>query len=161
MKPLSLSEALSKAAARCSRAEHCVSEVRTWLQRWEVSDADAEEIVRRLKADRFIDDERYVKAFIHDKMTYDRWGRKKIVYALKVKQLPDEVVRRCMAAWEEDESYSDRLLQLLQAKSRSMSFPLSMADKAKLYRFAASRGYESSLVSDALRRLERSGADAD
>ena len=146
-------QALNRAAANCSQAERATQEVLQKLESWEVSDDDAARILEFLRKERFLDEQRYVHAFVNDKFTYERWGRIKIVYALRAKGVTGAVVTNTLDDVIDPDQYVETLTDLLRAKMRGMKTPLAPNDRAKLYRFAAQRGFESAVVGQALQRL--------
>jgi regulatory protein len=146
-------QALNRAAAYCSQAERATQEVLQKLEAWEVSDEDAARILEFLRKERFLDEQRYVHAFVNDKFTYERWGRIKIVYALRAKGVTGAVVTNTLDDVIDPDQYVETLTDLLRAKMRGMKTPLAPNDRAKLYRFAAQRGFESAVVGAALQRL--------
>lgn len=146
-------EALHRAAALCSSAEHCTADIREKLARWGVTEADSRTIIDRLVQERFIDEQRYAVAFVKDKFRFSGWGRIKMRYALQQKRIDGSDIDHALATLDE-EQYNDRLLELLQAKSRSIRDDDPEARRAKLFRFAASRGFEPSLIFNALKQVE-------
>lgn len=145
-------EALHRAAALCSSAEHCTADIREKLARWGVTEADSRTIIDRLVQERFIDEHRYSVAFVKDKFRFSGWGRIKMRYTLQQKRIDSSNIDHALATLDE-ELYADRLLELLQAKSRSIRDDNPEARRAKLFRFAASRGFESSLIFNALKQV--------
>lgn len=145
-------EALHRAAALCSSAEHCTADIREKLARWGLTEADSCTIIDRLVQERFIDEQRYAVAFVKDKFRFSGWGRIKMRYALQQKRIDGSDIDHALATLDE-EQYNDRLLELLQAKSRSIRDDDPEARRAKLFRFAASRGFESALIFNALKQV--------
>lgn len=145
-------EALHRAAALCSSAEHCTADIREKLARWGVTEADSRTIIDRLVQERFIDEQRYAVAFVKDKFRFSGWGRIKMRYALQQKRIDGSDIDHALATLDE-EQYNDRLLELLQVKSRSIRDDDPEARRAKLFRFAASRGFESALIFNALKQV--------
>ena len=145
-------EALHRAAALCSSAEHCTADIREKLARWGVTEADSRTIIDRLVQERFIDEQRYAVAFVKDKFRFSGWGRIKMRYALQQKRIDGSDIDHALATLDE-EQYNDRLLELLQAKSRSIRDDDPEARRAKLFRFATSRGFESALIFNALKQV--------
>ncbi len=145
-------EALHRAAALCSSAEHCTADIREKLARWGVTEADSCTIIDRLVQERFIDEQRYAVAFVKDKFRFSGWGRIKMRYALQQKRIDGSDIDHALATLDE-EQYNDRLLELLQAKSRSIRDDDPEARRAKLFRFATSRGFESALIFNALKQV--------
>lgn len=77
MRPLTYEEALRKLGNLCARGEHCTGEVDEKMKKWGLSEADRQRVVSYLVAHQYIDDERFARAFVHDKLAYDGWGRRK------------------------------------------------------------------------------------
>jgi len=150
---LNYEQALSRAAAHCSRSEYCEFDIRKKAANWGLTPDDIDRLVKRLREERFIDDARFVRAFVHDKYEYQHWGRVKIRYALLQKKLPSDLVDDALDEVIGVDNYYDALVELLRTKMRNMVRPLSQNDRAKLYRFAAQRGYEMGLIGKALRQL--------
>lgn len=150
MKNLSIEEAKSKAAHLCSQSEKAPQEIFEKLTKWEVSYADAEQIVEWLKKENFLSEARYAHAFVHDKFVYEHWGRIKIAFQLRGKGISDTLIENTLDDVISPEDYLSTLVDLLRSKMRGMSLPLVVNDRARLYRFAAQRGFESGFVAKAL-----------
>lgn len=148
-KDLSESELYNIGAAYCSGAEHCCSEVRAKLMRSTDDELCCERVLARLAADRYIDDERYSRAFIHDKLQFAKWGRKKIRQELWRKEIPESIYSEPLQQIDE-EKYCTTLKDILEAKRRSVKGRDAYEIKMKLARFAASRGFEMNLIFDVL-----------
>ena len=116
-KPLSPSEALNKAAAYCTLCERCISEVSTKLTAWGVPHGEQEKIIARLTDEKFIDESRYCRAFVNDKVKFNRWGRIKISAALRDKRLPQELIRDAIEDIDE-EQYLQSLGEVIATKQR-------------------------------------------
>ena len=141
MKPLSATEALSKAAAYCAKGEHCAFDIREKLRQWGFEGPEAEEIVNKLQAQGFIDETRYAKAFINDKYRFAKWGRIKIEQGLRMKQIPSAVFRPLMEEVIDKEAYMQILQDLLAQKRKSLKEDDAYQLKAKHTRFALQRGF--------------------
>ena len=88
MTELTETEALNKVAAYCASAEHCRTEVIEKMQRWGMPYNTIDRIVERLVAEKYIDEERYCRAFVNDKYRFAKWGKVKIGQALYLKKIP-------------------------------------------------------------------------
>ena len=62
------SAAFSQLAARCSARETCLSEARAKLERLELTPAQCDAILQRLVSEGYIDEARYARAFVSDKL---------------------------------------------------------------------------------------------
>lgn len=141
MKQMSALEAFGRLTAFCAAGEHCLAEVRERLRRWNVAPDEAEALVRRLVEEQYVNEERYCRAFINDKVRFARWGRLKIAQALRQKQIASSLYLPLLD--ELDEAiYSEQLRRLLEAKQREVKGRNAYERKAKLVRFALGRGYE-------------------
>lgn len=140
-KQMTEKEALMRAASFCSASEHCREEVNEKLSRWGIGAEAAARIVGQLEAERFIDDERFCRAYVNDKFRFSKWGKKKIAQGLYLKKISQETVRHCLDEIDE-EIYLSVLRDLLQAKRKNVCAKDEYEEKAKLARFAMSRGFE-------------------
>ena len=67
-KEMTEQEAYLQLAALCAQAEHCKQEMRDKMKRWGLDETVQERVVNRLVKERFVDDERYARAFVYDKI---------------------------------------------------------------------------------------------
>lgn len=145
MKELTESEALYKASAYCSTAERCLSEMKNKLTGWGVNEEAQTRILKRLMAERFIDEVRYCHSFIKEKLRFNKWGKKKIMQALRQKQIPAAICEEGLARIDEEE-YLSLLRSLLAAKKRTLRANTEYERNGKLIRFAVSRGFEMEII---------------
>lgn len=143
--PLSPGEALNKAAAYCTLCERCISEVSAKLTAWDVPYSEHEKIIARLIEEKFIDEARYCHAFVNDKLRFNRWGRIKIIAALREKRLPQEYINETIESID-DEQYAEILKEVIAIKRRELKGKDDFATRQKLIRHAASRGFEPSII---------------
>ena len=134
-------EALNKVAAYCSTAEHCRAEISEKLQRWGLPYDVIDRILKRLVDEKYIDEERFCRAFVNDKYRFAKWGKIKIGQALQLKKIPQRVFSPYLNEIDEDE-YLAILNNLLMAKRKSVHAENEFELTNKLVRFALSRGFE-------------------
>lgn len=143
--PLTPEKAYAQAAARCSVRECCRAD---WQQKWRragLSDEDTEKVLMQLEKEGFIDENRYARAFVHDKLNYEHWGRVKISTTLLFKGLSRSDISEALDTIDE-EAYEQILKDVLTAKERTLKGVGGYEKKQKLARFAIGRGFEASLV---------------
>ena len=145
-------KALLRLVELCARAEHCEFELRQKLYRWMVSASDADTIINSLKHRRFLDDQRFTRAFVRDKIQYARWGKRKIALALAAKRIERDTVAEALDDIDQSD-YENNLAELLKAKARTIDDAKTYDGRTKLFRFAASRGFEPDLVAKYIRKL--------
>jgi len=144
-KPITEEAALVQLASMCSQAEHCSYEMLEKMRRWQLSEEAQARIMERLMRERYIDDERYARAFVADKIKYNKWGRRKVEQALWQKHIDEDVRRRVLDAVPETD-YLAVLRPLLQQKRRTTKASSDYELQQKLVRFALSRGFDFSQV---------------
>lgn len=136
-----------KATAYCAIAERCEAEVQDKLVTWGAEDEKLiSAIVTYLEENNFLSPSRYCAAYVHDKLLYQGWGKRKIEMMLRQKHLPQSHIKDALEAINE-EQYDQVLEQLLQKKARSLKKETGNVFRMKLLRYALSRGfdYENSL----------------
>ena len=138
-------EGKTRAEAYCSAAEHCRSEVRAMLERHGAEKPDIESIINNLVKEGFIDESRYARAFVHDKVRFAKWGKVKIAQALWQKRIPQDITDAALESIEDDE-YLAALRDVVKAKFRTVKGATEYERKMKTMRSVCSRGYEPALV---------------
>lgn len=133
-------QALQQLTLLCAQSEHCERDIMEKMAKWELPDDVQARIMEYLIAERFIDNERYCRGFIHDKMEYNHWGPRKIEQALWMKGIPHDVSSPFFAEIA-DQRWLDILQPLLQQKRKSTKGCNEWEINQKLLRFAASRGF--------------------
>lgn len=146
MKELTEKEVLSRLQTLCARSEHCSHEMREKMMRWGVASDVQDKIVDRLIDDKFIDDERFARVFISDKLRFNHWGRRKIEQALFQKRIPKQISQPILNEIT-DQEYIEQLIPLIKSKRKSLS---SVEDdyelRQRLVRFALQRGFTFDVI---------------
>ena len=137
---LSTAQLLNKAEVYCSRAEHCEQELRDKLYAWGADRQQTEDITDSLVDNGFLSAERYCRAFVHDKILFQGWGREKVKAALAVKRLPSALVKEALEDFPEEE-YMSVLRRVAEQKSRTLRKEDEETRREKLLRYLLSRGY--------------------
>ena len=146
---ISEKEALLRLSAMCAQGEHCQWEMTEKLRKWEISDEAQARIMERLVKDRYVDDERFARAFVMDKVRYNKWGRRKVEQALWQKHI-DEDIRQMVLNDVSDEEYLRVLRPLLKQKRRSTKADSEWEMNQKLLRFALGRGFTFDIIRQCL-----------
>lgn len=146
MKELTEKEVLSRLQTLCARSEHCSHDMREKMMRWGVASDVQDKIVDRLIDDKFIDDERFARVFISDKLRFNHWGRRKIEQALFQKRIPKQISQPILNEIT-DQEYIEQLIPLIKSKRKSLS---SVEDdyelRQRLVRFALQRGFTFDVI---------------
>lgn len=147
--PVSEQSAYQRLAALCAQSEHCRYDLLVKLRRWGLDGDAAEGIITRLERERFVDDDRYARAFVHDKVHYAKWGRRKIEQALWQKHVNTTAVQHALDAVS-DADYLAVLRPLIQQKRRTIKAATTYELNQRLVRFALSRGFTFDLISQVI-----------
>ena len=142
-------EAYLQLAAACAQAEHCEQEMRDKMKRWGLAPEAQNRVVARLTKERYIDNERYARAFVKDKVRYNKWGRRKVQQALWMKRIDDDIQQRVLDEID-DEEYLKVLVPLLKQKRKSIKAANDYELNQKLVRFALSRGFDYGIIRQCL-----------
>lgn len=137
--------ALQRLSALCASAEHCEYEMTEKMRKWEVEESDRERIMEYLRKAKFVDDERYARAFVKDKIKYNKWGRRKVEQGLWAKHIAEDIRQRVLDEVDESQ-YKSVLTDLLKSKRRSIKAANDYEMNRKLIKFALSRGFDYSIV---------------
>ena len=148
-KEMTEQEAYLQLAALCAQAEHCQQEMRDKMRRWELDEMVQNRIIARLVKERYIDDERYARAFVKDKIRHNKWGRRKVQQALWQKHIDSDVQQRVLDEIDEKE-YLDVLRPLLKQKRKSIKAASDYEQNQKLVRFALGRGFGFDIIRQCL-----------
>lgn len=148
-KEMTEQEAYLQLAALCAQAEHCQQEMRDKMRRWELDETVQNRIIDRLIKERYVDDERYARAFVKDKIRYNKWGRRKVQQALWMKRIDADVQQQVLDEIDEKE-YLDVLRPLLKQKRKSIKAESDYELNQKLLRFALGRGFGFDIIRQCL-----------
>ena len=143
--PQTAQEALARLQQLCSRGEKCIADVRTKLITWKIDSDEANEIIKILVEDKYIDEARYALAFVRDKARFSHWGAVKIQAALKAKNISASAINSAIKELD-DLPYEEDLKGILEKKLKNIKASNNAELKAKLIRFGLSRGFEYELV---------------
>ena len=148
-KDLTEQEAYLQLASLCAQAEHCQQEMRDKMRRWELNETVQNKVIARLVKERYIDDERYARAFVKDKIHYNKWGRRKVQQALWQQRIDSDIQQRVLDEIDEKE-YLDILRPLLKQKRKSIKAASDYEQNQKLVRFALGRGFGFDIIRQCL-----------
>ena len=138
-------EAYLQLAALCAQAEHCEQEMRDKMKRWAIEPDAQDRVIARLIKERYIDNERYARAFVKDKIRYNKWGRRKVMQALWMKRIDNDILHQVLDEID-DKEYIDVLIPLLKQKRKAIKAKSDYELNQKLARFALGRGFDFGII---------------
>jgi regulatory protein len=138
---------LNKAKAYCAYQERCIADIKKKLTEWKVKPEVSPKVIHQLQQEDFINEERFARVFAGGKFRIKKWGRKKIIAALRAKGIQDIHIETGLEEISEDE-YLNTLKLLIEKKKQSMKDRDSRTARNKLISYMISRGYEQHLIFD-------------
>ena len=119
------------------------------MKRWELSEEAQARVMAQLIEERYVDDRRYARAFVKDKICYNKWGRRKVQQGLWMKRIDKEIQDEVLDEIDEKE-YLDVLKPLLKQKRKSIKANSDYELNQKLVRFAYGRGFTFDIIRQCL-----------
>ena len=156
-KPITEQQALLKLTTLCTQAEHCSQEMLDKMKKWQLSEEAIARNMELLIQKKFVDDERFARFFINDKIKYNKWGRRKVEQALWMKHIPKDISDPIFEEIE-DELYMETLLPLMKSMYKTIQAKNDYERSMKLIRFAMGRGFSLDLIRKC---IDQMGIDAE
>ena len=138
-------EAFARLSTLCAKGEHSTGEMRQRMMRWGLDADTQQQVVDALVDARFVDDTRYARMYVDDKLRFDHWGPRKIAQGLAQKGVDRHTIDEALATVSA-EAFEDTLLPLLKAKARTIKGASAYECRCKLMRFAIQRGFMPDMV---------------
>ncbi len=148
-KYLTREQALQKLKYYCAYQERCHSEVKEKLYNLGVWKKEHDEIIATLIEENYLNEERFAIAFAGGKFRIKQWGRVKIKYELKQKQVSDYCIKKALKQIDEEE-YLKVLYKLAKGKYASLKSEQYLVRKKKTMDHLIRRGFERELVNESI-----------
>ena len=149
-------EALSKIKNYCAYQERCHSEVKEKLYSYGLHKSDVEPIMSELVEENYLNEERFAILFAGGKFRIKQWGRVKIKYELKQKQVSEYCIKKALNSIDETAYLKtlDKLfeLQLKRLKTEKNSY----SKKKKLHDHLRMKGFEGELINRLIGKVKES-----
>ena len=152
-KEMTEQQVLTRLTAECAKAEHCTGEMLEKMRRWGVDDDVQARVMAYLIKGKYVDDERFCRLFVRDKIRFNGWGRRKVEQALYQKRI-DKVVSGPILDEIDDSEYINVLRPLIRSKRKSIKAANEYERNQKLMKFALSRGFEWNIIRQCIDGVE-------
>jgi len=146
-KKLTNEQALQKLRHYCGYQERCRSEVKSKLYELGIAEKEHDEIISILIEDNRLDEERFAIAYVGGKFRIKHWGRIKIKYALRQKQINEKYINEALKQIDEKE-YRVVLKESAREKYTSLKNQQYLIRKRKTMDYLIQKGYEPELVNN-------------
>jgi len=144
-KHLTKEQALQKLKHYCAYQERCHSEVKEKLFNLGVWKKEHDEIISTLIEENYLNEERFAIAYAGGKWRVKQWGRVKIKYELKQKQVSEYCIKKALQQISQEE-YLAVLKKLADEKYASLKAEQYLVRKKKTMDYLLNKGFEMDLV---------------
>lgn len=141
---------LQKAEKYCVYQERSQQEVRQKLYDLGLYPRDVEQIISELIGNNFLNEERFANAYALGKFRIKGWGKIKIKQGLKLKRVPEGMIKKALQQIDLDD-YLAKLKGILEKKSVLLKDKEPYKRSYQLKQYAFGKGYEGNLVADVLK----------
>ena len=147
-------QALQKAKHYCGYQERCHKEVKEKLYELGLHKLEVETTISQLIEENYLNEERFATQYAGGKFRMKNWGRVKIKYELKQKQVSEYCIKKGLKAIDEDD-YIKALEKLAAAKWESLSGEKNKFSKLrKTQDYLMQKGYEQDLIRETLQFIQ-------
>jgi regulatory protein len=154
-KYLTKEQALQKAKHYCGYQERCHSETKEKLYSLGLYKQQVEECIAQLIEENYLNEERFAQQFAGGKFRMKQWGRVKIKYELKQKQVSEYCIKKGLKEIDEDD-YLKVLKKLALEKWTAVKTEKNIFIKLrKTQDYLMQKGYEHELIKQALQTLQK------
>jgi regulatory protein len=151
---LTPAQAWEKMKGWCAYQERCQQEVYQKLRQAGLNAMEADTIIARLIEENYLNEERYAIQFAGGHFRQKKWGRQKILYALRQKQISEYCIKKAMQQIPEAD-YDATLVKLATAKWNAVKTATPAQRWAKTKMYLLQKGYASSDVLATLQSLQQ------
>ena len=141
--------ALLKLQSYCAYQERCHQEIVAKLFDLGIYGDNQDDIIAKLIADNFLNEERFAVTYARGKFRIKQWGKIRIRQALKMRKIPEYSIKKAMQAVDTEGGYLETLTKVISTKAKD--YDGDRQQKQKLAAFAMSKGFESELIWEVLK----------
>jgi regulatory protein len=107
-------------------------------------------IISELIQEDYLNEERFARSFARGKFRMKQWGRVKIKYELKQRQVSEYCIKKGLTEIDDDE-YDKTLNNLIEQKSKTLKSEKNMfVKKRKLLDYLLQKGFERDIALSAM-----------
>ncbi len=152
-KQLTKDQALQKARHYCGYQERSHAEVKEKLYSFGLRRQEVEELLSQLIEDDYLNEERFARQFAGGHFRMKKWGRVKIMYELKQKQVSGYCIKKALEEIDEND-YMEVLEKLAAEKWGSLKTETNLFSRLrKTQDYLLQKGYENGLVREAIEKV--------
>ncbi len=154
---LTKEQAWQKIKHYCAYQERSHFEAKQKLYSFGLYKRDAEELLTKLIEEDYLNEERFAEQFAGGKFRMKNWGKVKITYELKQKQVSAYNIRRALQTIT-NADYFDTLQKLAEAKWQQLRGEQYIARQVKTTSYLMQKGFEPALIQKAIQQIKSQDA---
>ena len=144
---------LKKIRHYCSYHERSIAETERKLEQWHYQKSRIPSMINRLQQEGYLDEERFARVFAGGKFRINKWGKRKIEYAMRLRGLPELMIQEGLAEIG-DREYRKIVKDLISRKLKEINPEKNLNFREKIINFALGKGYEINLILEVLKELK-------
>jgi regulatory protein len=153
-------KAFNYAISILGRSPKSEKEIRDKLTEKGYEKETIDNIIHKLKINKYIDDENYSELFIRDKINISKYGKRKIQERLYQKGIDKEIIQdKLKDISNEDEI--QRAMELAEKKLRTLTKEEPLKRKMKIYNYLLNKGFEYETIKKAVSNILKSDFEDD
>lgn len=119
-------------------------EIQTYMDRLEIGEEQKEKIIQKLKANHFLDENKFTKVFISDKIHLSNIGPNKIQKELLEHGISFDFIQECLSDYD-DTIFEEKIGRLIQKKITSQRCSNKMFQQ-KITHYLLDLGYDLNMI---------------
>ena len=135
----------------CSIEDKCQLDIIKKMEEWGILKISQDHILEILIKEKYLDEERYSRSYCRGKFRMKKWGKIKIIHALRKKKISKVSITKGLEEINDSE-YKIELEKQYQKKKKTTREKNHFIKQKKIATYLISKGYESNLVWDKLKK---------
>lgn len=146
-------QAVPKIRHYCAYQERCHSEVKEKLYSFGLNKKEVNELLSQMIEEQYLNEERFALLFAGGKFRMKKWGKVKINYELKKKQVSAYCIKKALASIDISD-YIRTLKKHTADKLKNLRSEKNIfIKKKKVQSYLLQKGFESSLVNEMVGKI--------
>jgi regulatory protein len=125
----------------CAYQERSVFEIKTKLHRKGATEEQVALVIKHLISSNFLNETRFVEAFVQGKSRIKQWGEQRIKSGLRAHHISDPLINQALASLPKSEVQAHLKRWLLKKQDSLKNEEEGPKKRAKIIRFLLSKGF--------------------
>jgi regulatory protein len=125
----------------CAYQERSVFEIKTKLHRKGATEEQVAHVIKHLISSNFLNETRFVEAFVQGKSRIKQWGEQRIKSGLRAHHISDPLINQALASLPKSEVQAHLKRWLLKKQDSLKNEEEGPKKRAKIIRFLLSKGF--------------------